>query len=44
MINGRGKGPDLSGLQSLIWMILVVAVIGLLYVLNRELDGALWPW
>lgn len=43
MINGRPGGPNLTGPRFIILVICVVAVLGLLYVLNRELGGALWP-
>jgi hypothetical protein len=45
VINGKPNGgPDLAGLRFIIWLLFATGVAGLLYVLNHELGGALWPF
>lgn len=43
MPNGDSRGPWLGGAKFVIWLAFGLLVAFLLYVLNEELGGAVWP-
>ncbi len=44
MPNGNDRPPDLGGARFIIWFALLMFFGWLLYVLNEELGGSLWPF